>query len=305
MRRSTRISIATGADLNAEVVRPDTRALGPFSVAPIGFGAAGLTGPNSFGPGHDRDEAIAVLREAVLNGVDHIDTASFYGPNLANELIREALAPYPEELVLVATIGARRDRHGGLLIDDRPHRLRQSIEDNLRTLGLDMLPVVNLRRMRDSGPDALFDDQLDAVTSARDDGLVKAIGLGNVTLAHLRHALQFTEVAGVRNDFHLRNRASKPVLEECTRRNIAFVPSAPLRPHASGPDSVLGTRELLREAVRLRLTPAQVALAWTLRTSPNLLLIPGPSSLDQLRENLAVTDIHLDFEAVRRLSLVA
>ena len=140
--------------------------------------------------------------------------------------------------------------------------------------------------------------------SARDHGLVKSIGLSNVTLAHLLHALRFTEVACVQNAFHLRNRRSRPVLEECTRRNIAFVPSAPLGFGPSGPNSVLGSPQLVREAGRLGITPAQVALAWILSTAPNVLLIPGPSSLRHLRENLAVSHLHLDFEAVRRLSLV-
>jgi pyridoxine 4-dehydrogenase len=166
------------------------------------------------------------------------------------------------------------------------------------------LPVVNLRLMREAGPDAFFDDQLDAMISAREDGLVKSIGLSNVTLAHLLHALRYTEVACVQNAFHLRNRLSRPVLAECTRRKIAFVPFAPPGSGASGPNSVLGAPELVREAGRLGITPAQVALAWILTTSPNVLLIPGMSSLLHLRENLAVSDVHLDFEAIRRLSLV-
>jgi pyridoxine 4-dehydrogenase len=263
-----------------------------------------LAGPNVFGPPRDRDEAIAVLRVAIRSGVEHIDTAQFYGPNVVNELIHDALYPYPEELVLVSKVGARRDRHGGLLIDDEPKQLRRSIEENLRTLAVDTLPVVNLRLMREGEPDFLFDDQLEAMVSARDDGLVKSIGLSNVTLPQLLHALQFTEVACVQNAFHLGNRRSQPQLDECTRRNIAFVPIAPLGSGGSGPRSVLGRPEVLREAARLGITPSQVALTWTLRASPNVLLIPGASSLGHLRQNLAVGGIHLDWEAVRRLSLV-
>jgi pyridoxine 4-dehydrogenase len=280
------------------------RPLGPFSVSPVGFGSMRLTGPNAFGLPKDRSEAVAVLRQAVDRGVDHIDTAQFYGPNIVNELIREALYPYRDEVILVSKVGARRDRHGGVLIDDAPHRLRRSIEDNLRTLGVEVLPVVNLRLMRSTGPGTFFDDQLAAVTAARDDGLIKAIGLSNVTRAHLLHALRFTEVACVQNAFHLKNRQSQPVLTECTRRNIAFVPCAPLGSGASGPDSVLGAPQLVREAARLGITPAQVALAWTLSASPNVLLIPGTSSVQHLEENLGVSGIHLDFEAIRRLSLV-
>jgi len=280
----------------------DRRPLGPFSVSPIGFGAMRLTGPNVFGPPRDRAEAIAVLREAVDRGVDHIDTAQYYGPDVVNELIREALHPYPPGLVLVSKVGAGRDRDGGVFRDDEPRQLRRGIEENLRTLGVDALPVVNLRLMRDTGPDAFFDDQLDAMISARDDGLIKSIGLSNITLAHLLHALRFTEVACVQNAYHLANRLSQPVLEECTRRGIAFVPFAPLGFGLSGPDSVLARPQVEREAARLGITPAQVALAWTLAASPNVLLIPGTSSLDHLRENLAVTNVHLDAEAVTRLS---
>jgi aryl-alcohol dehydrogenase-like predicted oxidoreductase len=172
----------------------DTRPLGPFVVSPIGFGAMRPTGPNVFGPPKDRGDALILLREAVQSGVDHIDTAQYYGPNVVNELIREALHPYPAELILVSKVGARRDRDGGVLTDDEPRQLRQAIEENLRTLGVEALPIVNLRLMRDTGPDAFFDDQLDAMISARDDGLIKSIGLSNVTLAHLL-ALRFTEVA--------------------------------------------------------------------------------------------------------------
>jgi pyridoxine 4-dehydrogenase len=280
----------------------DRRPLGPFSVSPIGFGAMRLTGPNVFGPPRDRAEAIAVLREAVDRGVDHIDTAQYYGPDVVNELIREALHPYPPGLVLVSKVGAGRERDGGVVTDDEPDQLRRGIEDNLRTLGLDALPVVNLRLMRDTGPDAFFDDQLDAMISARNDGLITAIGLSNITLDHLLHAVGVTEVACVQNAYHLADRRSQLVLEECTRRGIAFVPFAPLGFGQSGPDSVLGRPEVIREAARLDVTPAQVALAWTLAASPNVLLIPGTSSMEHLRENLAAADVHLDAEAVSNLS---
>jgi pyridoxine 4-dehydrogenase len=280
----------------------DTRPLGPFVVSPIGFGAMRLTGPNVFGPPKDHGEALIVLREAVHQGVDHIDTAQYYGPNVVNELIREALHPYPAELILVSKVGARRDREGGVLTDDEPRQLRQAIEENLRTLGVEALPIVNLRLMRDTGPDAFFDDQLDAMISARDHGLIKSIGLSNVTLPHLLHALRFTEMACVQNAYHLANRLSQPVLEECTRRRIAFVPFAPLGFGTSDPNAVLGRPEVVREAARLDITPAQVALAWTLTASPNVLLIPGTSSLQHLRENLAAATVHLDAEAIRQLS---
>src|SRR5450432_2863257 len=163
----------------------ERRGLGPFVVAPIGFGAMRLTGPNVFGPPGDRREAVRVLREAVARGVNHIDTAQFYGPNVVNELIREALHPYPAELILVSKVGARRDANGGVIADDEPHQLRRAIEANLRTLHVDALPVVNLRLMGNEEPDAFFDDQLAAMISARDDGLINSIGLSNITPAHL------------------------------------------------------------------------------------------------------------------------
>jgi aryl-alcohol dehydrogenase-like predicted oxidoreductase len=284
---------------NADRRRP----LGPFSVAPVGFGAMRLAGPNVFGPPKDRRHAISVLREAIDRGVDHIDTAQFYGPDIVNELIREALHPYPPQLVIVSKVGASRDTRGGIFAADAPEQLRHGIEDNLRTLGVDTLPVVNLRLMRASGPNAFFDDQLAAMIAARDDGLIASIGLSNVTLEHLLYALRVTDVACVQNAFHVSNRSSQPVLDECTRRRIAFVPFASLGFGAVGPNSMLDTREVVAVASRLGCTPAQVALAWALDASPNVLVIPGTSSLHHLRENLAASTVRLDSEAVHRLSL--
>jgi pyridoxine 4-dehydrogenase len=260
-----------------------------------------LTGPNVFGPPENRADAIALLRAAVEGGVDHIDTAQYYGPDIVNELVREALHPYPPELALVSKVGARRDSRGGVLVDDEPAQLRRGIEDNLRTLGVDQLSVVNLRLMRDEGPDEFFDDQLAAMISARDDGLIAAIGLSNVTLAHVLHALRSTELACVQNAFHLANRRSQSVLDECSRRNIAFVPFSPLGSGAVSAGAVLSTPELVGIATRLRCTPAQVALAWAL-TFPNVLLIPGTSSIRHLRENLAASRVQLDSEALQQLS---
>ena len=280
----------------------ERRGLGPFLVAPIGFGAMRLTGPNVFGPPHDRRAAIRVLRQAIERGVDHIDTAQFYGPNIVNELIREALHPYPRELMLVSKVGARRDRSGAVLADDEPRQLRGSIEANLRTLGVEALPVVNLRLMRNAEPDAFFDDQLGAMISARDDGLINSIGLSNISLPHLLRALQVTAIACVQNLFHPTNRASQPVLEECTRLGIAFVPFGSLGFGETGPDSVLRRREVVEEATRLGVTPAQLVLAWALALAPNMLLIPGASSVDHLRENLEASAVQLDPRAVDRLS---
>jgi aryl-alcohol dehydrogenase-like predicted oxidoreductase len=263
-----------------------------------------LAGPNVFGPPKDRRQAIAVLREAVDSGVEHIDTAQFYGPDVVNELIREALHPYPPQLVIVSKVGARRDQRGGIFAADAPGELRRGIEANLRTLDLDTLAVVNLRLMRPTEPDAFFDDQLAAMVSALDDGLAASIGLSNITLDHLLYACCFTDVACVQNEFHPADRASQSVLDECGRRGIAFVPFASLGFGSVGPNSVLEAPELVGVATRLGCTPSQVALAWALDASRNLLVIPGTSSLHHLRENLSSVAVQLDADALGRLALM-
>jgi pyridoxine 4-dehydrogenase len=193
----------------------------------------------------------------------------------------------------------------GTAVSSPPKSQRNSGSESrrtLRTLGIEAIPVVNLRLIGGSEPDALFDDQLAAMIAARDDELVKAIGLSNITSAHLLHALRVTDVACVQNEFHLAKRVSQPVPDECARRGIAFVPFASLGFGVPGPDSVLGRPAVVREAARLGVTPAQVALAWALAVSQNVLLIPGTSSRRHLRENLAASEVQLDAEAVRRLS---
>jgi pyridoxine 4-dehydrogenase len=283
----------------------DTFPLGRFSVARVGFGAMQLPGPNAFGPPRDRDEALAVLRRAVELGVDHIDTAQFYGPDVANELIREALHPYPEHLALVSKVGGRRDDAGSWLPASEPAELRRAIETNLRTLGVDQLAVVNLRLFESEGPDQLFDEQLSAMIDARDQGLIGGIGLSEVKVGHLRHAVQRTDIACVQNAFNLIHRASADVLDECRERGIAFVPFFPLGAAFVRPNPVLGHQAVQSIAERLGHTPAQVALAWTLGVAPNVLLIPGTSSVRHLEENLAVTDIELDDDARAQLDAVA
>ena len=202
----------------------------------------------------------------------------------------------------MSKVGARRDDRGGIFADDEPAQLRRGIEENLRTLDVDSLPVVNLRLMRGSRPDSLFDDQLAAMTAARDDGLIGAVGLSNVTLPHLLHALKFTEIACVQNAYNPADRSSQPVLEECTRRDIAFVPFFPLGSGAQRVGSALSARGVLRVAAQLDCSPAQVVLAWALRAAPNILLIPGTTSRAHLRENLDAAKITLDADAVRELS---
>jgi aryl-alcohol dehydrogenase-like predicted oxidoreductase len=276
--------------------------LGHFSVSRIGFGAMQLPGPGVFGPPRDRDEALAVLRRAVELGVDHIDTAQYYGPDVANELIREALYPYSDTLALVSKVGARRDGSGGWLPYDEPDELRQGIEDNLRSLGAGQLAAVNLRLMDDAKPDQRFDDQLAAMVQARDEGLIGGVGLSNVTREHLLHALEHTDIACVQNPLNLVDRASMPVLQECTSRGIAFVPFFPLGSGFAQNNPVLGNKHVLSTAERLGLTPAQIALAWTASLASNILLIPGTSSVRHLEENLAVADIKLDDNAQQQLA---
>jgi pyridoxine 4-dehydrogenase len=276
--------------------------LGPVTVSRIGFGAMQLPGPGVFGPPRDRSQAIAVLRRAVELGVDHIDTAQYYGPDVANELIRAALHPYPEGLALVSKVGARRDRSGRVLRFDSPAQLTGGIEDNLRTLAVDHLTAVNLRLMDDARPDQRFDDQLAAMAKARDNGLIGGIGLSNITHEHLVHALAITDIACVQNPMNLADRHSLPVLEECEARGIAFVPFFPLGSAFARGNPVLRSPQVTSIAARLDRTPAQIALAWLLSFRPNILLIPGTSSVRHLEENMAVRDIELDAAAREALA---
>jgi pyridoxine 4-dehydrogenase len=276
--------------------------LGKQTVARIGFGAMQLPGPGVFGPPRDRDEAIAVLRRAAELGVDHIDTAQYYGPAVANELIKAALYPYPAGLALVSKVGARRNAAGEVLQYDAPAELRQGIADNLRTLAADQLAAVNLRLMDAAQPDQRFDDQLGAMMQARDEGLIGGIGLSNITREHLLHALALTDIACVQNPLNLADLTSMPVLEECSKRGIAFVPFFPLGSAFARANPVLGNPAVLATAGRLGYTPPQVALAWLLRLRPNVLLIPGTSSLRHLEENMAVANIELDAEARQLLA---
>jgi aryl-alcohol dehydrogenase-like predicted oxidoreductase len=283
----------------------DSFPLGGFSVNRIGFGAMQLPGPGVLGPPRDRDAALAVLRRAIELGVNHIDTAQFYGPDVANELIREALYPYPQNLALVSKVGGRRDDTGGWLPVTEPADLRRDIEANLSSLGVDRLAAVNLRLFESDAPDQPFDDQLSVMIEARDEGLIGGIGLSNINREHLLHALERTEIACVQNAFNLVHRESAPVLEECTARGVAFVPFFPLGAAFMQPNPVLTNPLVVDAAERLGRTPAQVALAWTLNVAPNVLLIPGTSSVRHLEENLDVASTYLDDEDRERLNAVA
>jgi pyridoxine 4-dehydrogenase len=287
--------------------------LGSFTVGRVGYGAMQLPGPGVFGPPRDHDQALAVLRRAVELGINHVDTAQFYGPNVSNELIREALHPYPADLALVSKIGAKRDDTGAWLPAQEPDDLRASLEENLSTLGTDRLAAVNLRVHEDGGdPDHpsevnrdLFDRQLTTMIKARDEGLIAGIGLSSITPDHLRIALDRTEIVCVQNAYNLVERTSQPVLDACIEHGIAFVPFFPLGSAFAVDNPVLGHPAVKREASRLGRTPAQVALAWTLSVAPNVLLIPGTSSVSHLEENTAVAEIDLDDENKRELDAAA
>jgi aryl-alcohol dehydrogenase-like predicted oxidoreductase len=267
----------------------------------MGFGAMQLPGPGVFGPPRDRAEALAVLRRAVELGVDHIDTAQYYGPDVANELIRDALRPYQSNLAIVSKVGGQRDDQGKWLPAQRPEELRQGVHDNLRTLQIDRLAAVNLRLMEGSGSGVDFDEQLDAMTALRDEGLIGGVGLSNVTLEQFEHAVGRTDIVCVQNPLNLVDRASLPLLRACAERGIAFVPFFPLGSAFGGTNRVLTNPDLLAAAERLSVTPAQVALAWTLTLGPNVLLIPGTSSVRHLEENLAAGALELDEKAQQAL----
>lgn len=262
-----------------------------------------LTGPGVFGPPSDRAGAVDVLRAAVDAGVDHIDTAQYYGPDVVNDLIREALFPYPEGLALVSKVGARGDSAGRIYVYNRPDELRQAIEENLASLQVGRLAVVNLRLLDGAPVDGFFDDQLAAMIQARDDGLIGGVGLSNITTAHLRRALDLTEVVSVQNLFNPADLSSLPVLRDCAAKGIAFVPFFSLGAGGGRFNPVLGDSRVRAAAARLSATPAQIALAWALDLAPNILLIPGTSSLRHLVENLAAANVRLDEKARRELTV--
>lgn len=268
----------------------------------LGYGAMRLTGASAFGRSN-RAEPKAVLQAAVAAGVDHVDTAQYYGPGAVNDLIREALFPYPAGLAIVSKVGARADDTGRMFLYNRPDELRQGIEDNLTTLRTDTLVAVNLRVLEGAPVDAFFDDQLAAMIKARDDGLIGGVGLSNITLEHLRRALSVTEVVCVQNLFNPADLSSLPVLRECAAKGIAFVPFFSLGAGGGRFNRVLSDPRVLAAARRVGATPAQIALAWALDLAPNVLVIPGTSTRAHLIENLGATGVRLDEEARRELAV--
>ena len=270
------------------------------AVARMGFGAMQLTGPRAWGPPEDRAAALAVLREAVALGVNHIDTAQYYGDGVSNELIRSALQPYPDDLVLVSKVGAARDDVGAWLPAQRPEQLRAGVEANLRTLRVERVDVVNLRlsgfrgeRPHDDEEHVELDDQLAEMVALRDEGLIGAIGISNVGPDDLRRALP-AGIACVQNAYSVLDRAGEPVLELCREHGLPFVPFFPLGGAFPGVPKVNGHPLVAEVAARLEATPAQVGLAWLLGRYEGMLLIPGTSRLEHLRENVASAALRLD-----------
>ena len=274
----------------------DTYPLGQFSVNRIGFGAMQLPGPGVMGPPRDHHEAIGILRRAVEWGVNHIDTAQFYGPDVANELIREALYPYPDDLVLVSKVGAFRDDHGNWLPGQRPDQLRSAVEDNLRTLGVDRLGAVNLRLHEGHTPGeepVRLEDQLAEMVALRDEGKIAGVGISTANRVQVEQAIAQADIVCVQNAFSLLDRSDADVLDLRAARGIAYVPYFPLGSAFPNMPKVTDNPAVRAVAARLGATPAQVGLAWLLAHRENILLIPGTSRPAHLEQNLAVADVRL------------
>jgi aryl-alcohol dehydrogenase-like predicted oxidoreductase len=278
----------------SSVERSSTFRLGDLLVKRLGYGAMQLSGPGIFGPPRDRETALAVLREAVSAGVNHIDTSDYYGPHITNQLIREALHPYPDDLVIVTKIGARRGEGASWLPASSPAELRQAVHDNLRNLSLDVLDVVNLRNML--GVEASMEAPLMVLADLQRQGLVRHIGLSNVTPAQIVAGRRTCEIVCVQNHYNVAYRNDDALIDSLAGDRIAYVPFFPL-----GGFTPLQSSTLSGVAEGLGATPMQVALAWLLRRAPHVLLIPGTSSLAHLRENLAAAELDLPDEALKRL----
>jgi aryl-alcohol dehydrogenase-like predicted oxidoreductase len=279
-----------------------TFTLGNRTVKRLGYGAMQLAGPGIFGPPKDRGAALAVLREAIASGVNHIDTSDFYGPHVTNQLIHEALAPYPNDFVIVTKVGARRDEQGAWLPALSPDELTRAVHDNLRNLGLDVLEVVNLRSMFDAhGPaEGSIEASLTTLAELQQQGLVRHIGLSNVTPAQVAEGRRIAEIICVQNQYNIAHRDDDALIDELARDGIAYVPFFPL-----GGFSPLQPSTFSEVAARLDATPMQVALACLLQRSPNLLLIPCTSSITHLRENLASATLTLPGNELALLNGIA
>ena len=276
--------------------------IGNREVKRLGYGAMQLAGPGVFGPPRDPEGAVAVLREAIASGVNHIDTSDFYGPHVTNRLIRQALHPYRDDLVIVTKVGARRGADASCLPAISSQELTQAVHDNLRNLGLDVLEVVNYRNMgRVHGPaEGSIEAPLSALAELRQQGLVRHIGLSNVTPTQIAEGRRICEIVCVQNHYNLAHRADDALIDDLTREGIAYVPFFPL-----GGFTPLQSSILTDVARSLGATTMQVALAWLWRRAPNILLIPGTSSLAHLRENLAAADLGLPDDALTALDGIA
>lgn len=282
----------------SDLKQAGTFSLGDRTVNRMGYGAMQLAGPHVFGPPRDRKMALAVLLEAVAAGVDHIDTSDFYGPHVTNQIIHEALHPYADELVIVTKVGAVRGEDGSWNSAQSPAQLEQAVHDNLRNLGIDVLDVVNFRTMGDvhAPSEGTIEPQFSALAKLQQRGLIRHLGLSNVTANQFDEAQRIAPVVCVQNQFNLAHRDDDAFVDKLAAQGIAYVPFFPL-----GGFTPLQSQTLSDVSARLGVTPMQVALAWLLARSPNLLLIPGTSSLDHLRENLAAAQLTLDAGVMREL----
>jgi pyridoxine 4-dehydrogenase len=272
-----------------------------MTVSRVGYGAMQLAGPGVFGPPTDRDEAIAVLREALALGIDHIDTSDFYGPHLTNEIIREALHPYPEDLTIVTKVGAKRDAEGGWPHARSPEELRAAVHDNLRNLGLEALDVVNLRLGGVEGPEeGSIAEPFEAMVEMQKEGLIRHLGVSTFSAAQVAEARAIAPIVCVQNFYNLAHRDDDELVDSLAGDGIAYVPYFPL-----GGFSPLQSETLSSVATRLGATPMAVALAWLLQRSPNILLIPGTSSVAHLRENVAGAGLELSADDVAELDSIA
>ena len=278
--------------------RSGTYRLGNRTVKRLGYGAMQLAGPGVFGPPRDPEAALAVLREVMASGVDHIDTSDFYGPHVTNRLIREALHPYRDDLVIVTKLGARRGSDGSWLPAIATEDLTRGVHDNLRNLGLDVLEVVNFRNMGAiHGPaEGSIEAPLSALADLQRKGLVRHIGLSNVTPAQIAEGRRICGIVCVQNHYNVAHRADDVLIEKLARDGIAYVPFFPL-----GGFTPLQSSILSAVARSLGATPMQVALAWLLHRAPNILLIPGTSSMAHLRENLAAAELNLPQGSIQEL----
>jgi pyridoxine 4-dehydrogenase len=285
-----------------DIGKAGTYRLGPMAVKRMGYGAMQLAGPGVFGPPKDHNGALAVLREAVSNGIDHIDTSDFYGPHVTNLIIREALHPYPKDLVIVTKISAKRGADGSWLPAFSREELIQAVHENLRNLGLDVLEVVNLRSMFSVHglAEGSIEAPLTVLAELQRQGLVRHIGLSNVTPTQIAEGRRICEIVCVQNMYNLAHRADDPLIDDLARDAIAYVPFFPL-----GGFTPLQSTALSDVAKSLGAAPMQVALAWLLQRSPNILLIPGTASAEHLRENLAAAELKLPSDAAKALDQIA